>query len=228
MYRFFLATSMLIVINYSSSAQVGIGTSTPHESAQLEINSTSKGFLVPRMSTTQRNSISNPALGLIIYNTEEEQLQTYKQPLVTFGQTSSYLGLAFPGNQVIQSFTSTSTGTIALFDLYVTELYQSGTITATIYSSSNGTGAPLGSASISITSTGVKRFTFTSPPSLTSAGTYSFTVTTSDAFLRFGYESRDVYAGGGMYFGGNFSGSNDMYFQFKVKPGGVGPSWVDL
>lgn len=228
MYRFFLVLNMLILINYSSTAQVGIGTSTPDESAQLEINSTSKGLLVPRMSTTQRNSISNPALGLIIYNTTEEQLQTYKQPLVTFGQSTSYLGLAFPGNSVIQSFTSTSTGTLTWLDLDVTDLFQPGTITATIYSSSNGTGAPLGSASLSITSTGVKRFTFTSPPSLATATTYSFTVTTSTANLRLGYENRDVYAGGGMYVGGSFIGAYDMYFQCKVKPGGVGPSWADL
>jgi hypothetical protein len=46
---------------------VGIGTSAPNASAQLEMNSTTKGFLPPRMTGAQRNAISNPVPGLIIW-----------------------------------------------------------------------------------------------------------------------------------------------------------------
>ncbi len=53
-------------------AQVGIGTTTPSSSAQLEVKSTSKGFLPPRIaltSITDNSTISSPATGLLIFNT---------------------------------------------------------------------------------------------------------------------------------------------------------------
>jgi hypothetical protein len=53
-------------------AQVGIGTNSPNTSAKLEISATDKGFLPPRVtltSLTDVSTISNPATGLLIYNT---------------------------------------------------------------------------------------------------------------------------------------------------------------
>ena len=61
---------LLLAITISANAQVGIGTSTPDASAALEVASTSQGLLPPRMTAVQRNSISNPAQGLIIYCTD--------------------------------------------------------------------------------------------------------------------------------------------------------------
>jgi uncharacterized protein (TIGR02145 family) len=58
-------------------AQVGIGTATPNASAMLDVESTTKGFLPPRMTTAQRDAISNPAEGLTIYNTSTNCLQWY-------------------------------------------------------------------------------------------------------------------------------------------------------
>lgn len=54
------------------SSQVGIGTITPSESAQLEVSSSSKGFLPPRVALIATNlttPISSPATGLLVYNT---------------------------------------------------------------------------------------------------------------------------------------------------------------
>ena len=48
-------------------AQIGIGTNTPNASSQLDISSTSRGLLPPRMTAYQRNAISNPAAGLIVW-----------------------------------------------------------------------------------------------------------------------------------------------------------------
>ncbi len=53
---------------------VGIGTTTPNASAALHINSTTKGLLIPRMSTTDRNAIASPAEGLLIYNLTTNEL----------------------------------------------------------------------------------------------------------------------------------------------------------
>ena len=51
-------------------AQVGIGTTTPNNSAQLDVQSTSKGLLLPRMTAAQRAAIQNPAQGLLVYQTD--------------------------------------------------------------------------------------------------------------------------------------------------------------
>jgi len=46
-----------------------IGSSLGAPSAKLDIQGTNGGFLVPRMTTTQRNAIVSPATGLLVYNT---------------------------------------------------------------------------------------------------------------------------------------------------------------
>ena len=59
----------MILICSSTYSQVGIGTETPNSSSLLELSSTSKGLLVPRMTETQKNAISSPAQGLLIFQT---------------------------------------------------------------------------------------------------------------------------------------------------------------
>ena len=54
-----------------SYAQVGINTNTPDASSALEIESTTGGILIPRMTETQRDAIALPASGLMIYQTDE-------------------------------------------------------------------------------------------------------------------------------------------------------------
>ena len=55
---------------YNNGTSVGIGTVSPNASAALEVNSTTKGFLLPTMTQTQRNAISIPATGLLIYQSD--------------------------------------------------------------------------------------------------------------------------------------------------------------
>jgi len=54
----------------SLSAQVGIGTTTPDASAMLQIDNTTKGVLVPRMTQVQCNAIASPATGLLVFQTD--------------------------------------------------------------------------------------------------------------------------------------------------------------
>ncbi|MBK9317448.1 MAG: tail fiber domain-containing protein [Bacteroidetes bacterium] len=54
---------------FPASGAAGIGTTTPNASSLLDINSTNKGFLMPRMTQAQRNAIVSPASGLLIYQT---------------------------------------------------------------------------------------------------------------------------------------------------------------
>ncbi|MBG8555546.1 glycine-rich protein [Hymenobacter guriensis] len=56
---------------------VGIGTATPAPSAVLDLTSTTKGLLPPRMSQAQRDAIQSPAVGLTIYNTDAAKLNTW-------------------------------------------------------------------------------------------------------------------------------------------------------
>ena len=50
-----------------TQAQIGIGTSTPNASAKLDISSTTQGLLPPRMTALQRNAISTPVAGLMVW-----------------------------------------------------------------------------------------------------------------------------------------------------------------
>ncbi|MES2397110.1 MAG: hypothetical protein V4549_13955 [Bacteroidota bacterium] len=54
----------------TSTDFVGIGTASPAATSALDIASTTKGLLIPRMTTAQRDAISTPAIGLQIYNTD--------------------------------------------------------------------------------------------------------------------------------------------------------------
>lgn len=65
-----LAILGFLAITIASVAQnVSIGTNTPATSAQLDVSSTTKGFLPPRMTAEQRSAISSPTNGLLVYQT---------------------------------------------------------------------------------------------------------------------------------------------------------------
>ncbi len=64
--RSFIVLSFIFICNISLS-QVGIGTTNPHSSSILEVASTTKGMLIPRMTMAQRLSIISPSEGLMIY-----------------------------------------------------------------------------------------------------------------------------------------------------------------
>lgn len=53
----------------SLNAQVGIGTTSPAASSILDVTSTTKGVLIPRMTQVQRTAIAAPAEGLMVYQT---------------------------------------------------------------------------------------------------------------------------------------------------------------
>ncbi|MHC1776287.1 MAG: tail fiber domain-containing protein [Lentimicrobium sp.] len=62
----------VLAICFNIQAQVAINTdgSDPDNSAMLDVKSTLKGLLIPRMSKTERDAILNPAIGLLIYQTQ--------------------------------------------------------------------------------------------------------------------------------------------------------------
>jgi len=68
----FTVDGTTFVVDESASA-VGIGVAAPNASAVLEVASTTKGFLFPRMTEAQRDAISSPATGLMVYQTNNDE-----------------------------------------------------------------------------------------------------------------------------------------------------------
>ncbi|MBL7731750.1 MAG: hypothetical protein JNM88_11280 [Chitinophagaceae bacterium] len=66
----FLLLSFLLASLQAMTQNVGVGTTTPNASAQLDVTSTTKGMLIPRMTQAQRTAITNPAQGLLVYQTD--------------------------------------------------------------------------------------------------------------------------------------------------------------
>jgi len=61
----------------TATSNVGIGTTSPSQSAALDVTSTNRGVLVPRMTTNKRDSITSPENSLIIFNTTSTCFESY-------------------------------------------------------------------------------------------------------------------------------------------------------
>jgi hypothetical protein len=101
--------SLFITVN--SQAQIGIGTPTPDASAQLDVKSTTKGFLPPRMTSVQRNAITSPANGLTIYNTTTKSYEVYNG--TNWYSTVHYIGENYGGGIVFYIYDNGQHGLIA-------------------------------------------------------------------------------------------------------------------
>lgn len=85
----------------TTSAQgIGIGTNTPDNAALLELQSSSKGLLIPRMTVFQRLSVTSPAEGLLVYDTETHSLWHYNS---TTGYWEEHLKTNSPQANIWQS-----------------------------------------------------------------------------------------------------------------------------
>lgn len=224
-------------------AQVGIGTTSPHGSAALEISSTNKGFLLPRMTTTERGSIPNPLPGMLIYNTTASKFQGYVGVPSTWISTdpsntsNSSVNLG-PGDETAQTFLAPSTeeinrvsavakGSINISPWTVASTTVVAKIYSGIYNSSNP-GSPLAtSGSVTISSLGTYNFDFNPAFQATSNTTYTlvFTNTDNSNLMAFRQNSSNTYTDGYQFFPpSTTSTSDDLNLIFYTLTG----SWVDL
>ena len=101
------------------NGKVGIGASNPATSAALEIRSGNKGFLPPRMNTSEIAYIANPANGLTVYNTTDEHLYVYTSSTNQWKRvaydassiTPFVCGTAFPDSRDGQLYQTVQIGT---------------------------------------------------------------------------------------------------------------------
>lgn len=98
---------LLLGTAYTSLAQVGIGTTTPDPSAQLDVKSSNKGLLAPRMTADQRSKIISPADGLLVYQTDGQIGFYFRQSGAWFKlATSSEIPAVPVANPAIVSYAS--------------------------------------------------------------------------------------------------------------------------
>ena len=164
----------VIATSFTTFAQVGIGTSTPNASAALDITSTTSGLLPPRMTEAQRNAISTPAAGLIVYCTDcgangELQLFNGTSWVNMVGGTAA-AGPIVADAPAIGTATSSSSGQAVVS---FTAPVSNGGSAITSYTATSSPGGVTGtlsqSGSGSITVTG-----------LTNGTSYTFTVTATN------------------------------------------------
>lgn len=140
------------------------GTKTVNVSAQVEIVSTTKGFLPPRMTTTQKNAISSPATGLQVFDT-------------TMNATCEYTGTAWrvvsAGSQALAAPTASTSVDLSAGNVVNLSLTSSTTLTFT--------GAAIGTYIMRIIQGGSGSYTITWPASVIWSGGTAPTLTTTVA-----------------------------------------------
>jgi hypothetical protein len=111
------------VLEVKQSNNVLIGTSTDVASSILTLSSTTKGFLPPVMSSTQRDAITSPATGLIVFNNDLKSLDFYggsswisdASTTITNRQTASYtIALSDKGKLVEMNVATANNLTVPL------------------------------------------------------------------------------------------------------------------
>lgn len=169
---------LLSELTLNGMAQIGIGTISPNASAQLDVTSTTKGFLPPRMTSAQRIAISSPVAGLIVYQTDGTSGLYYHNGsgwIYIINGSNNVLPVANGGTGVTSS---TGTGSVVLSTSPTLVTPALGTPTSATLT--NATGLPI-STGVSGLGTGVA--TFLATPSSVNLASIIANETGSDALV---------------------------------------------
>lgn len=123
--RFFFIIAVMLLCVFPSFSQVGINTITPHASSALDVQSpgNNQGVLLPRMTTTQKNAIVNPAAGLLVYDTDRKCISqnagTPASPLwVCLMALETHTKTFYMPSVAVDASTVVSNQTLDLYDEY--------------------------------------------------------------------------------------------------------------
>ncbi len=109
----------------SVEGSASVGTSTLNSSAVLLLESDSKGFLPPRLTTSERNGISSPTTGLMVYNTTTGQYEFYD------GSSWSSIGGSDDDWTIVGSDVQRTTGNVSITNTLTAGDISAGTLTIT-------------------------------------------------------------------------------------------------
>ena len=120
--NYFFLVMLFCVFTNMATAQVGLGTMTPDASSILDLSSTSRGFLAPRMTTAERAAIVSPAEGLLVYDITTHSFWLFYAPQWTeiplggtlWNRIGTKTTLANPGDNVGIGTTPASTNKLDL------------------------------------------------------------------------------------------------------------------
>jgi len=129
---------------------VGIGTTTPQPAAVLDITSTSKGLLLPRLDEAQMRTMPNAVPGLLVFNTSANHFYGYRNAtgVSTIAQTVTTSDVA-SNIQIGQSFTAPDNSILTSVAAYVsssTNVSSQSDVVLRIYAGRGTGGALLGTA----------------------------------------------------------------------------------
>lgn len=180
------ATNLFAQTNtFPTSGSVGIGTTTPQTTAILDIQSTTQGMLVPRMTKAQRDAIVSPANGLLIYQTNSSPgfyfyssgWKALKSTTYTAGTGINIAGASIINTMPDQTVVLNGTGATTVSGSYPNFTINS-TDNNTTYSA--GSGIDVTGTVISNTSPD-QTVTLTGDGATTITGTYpNFTISSTD------------------------------------------------
>ena len=138
--------------DWTFNGSVSIGSSAPVGSAKLEVNSTTQGFLLPRMTTVQRDAISSPVQGLSIYNTTTKGNELYNG--TAWVPTTHYVGESYGGGTVFYVYDNGRHGLITANTIQSTGAYWRAGTDINTMALADGVGAGLKNTAIIIASQG--------------------------------------------------------------------------
>jgi hypothetical protein len=231
MKKFFMLCSMLATtLCYAQPGNVGIGTTTPNAGAMLDVNSSTRTLLFPRLTSAALGNVTTPVEGMAAYNVDKRSLVGYiGSPGATLiSQNQVGTGIIQNAHNLFgQSFTPAST--FALYDVGVyLQINAAVTFTMDIYAGAGTNGTKLGTTSIfrngqASSINGFQNFNFSSLNVVLQSGqTYTFQLT-NDAIVNNPAQvfTGSGYAGGAMFVNG-VAKEDGVDLAFRIRSQGAG------